>query len=79
MVCPSGFFSLGEDGTTLEKVEEYAPASTEDMLQLTAWGHRYPHIKVGAEVQADTLAWKHLFWAVQADHHSLKAPSFIKL
>jgi len=45
VVCPAGFFTLGEDGITLDKAEEYAPAAPEDMTSLTSWCHRYAHIK----------------------------------
>lgn len=41
VLCPSGFFSLGEDGTTLEKVEEFAAP---DGTDLSSWVHRYPYI-----------------------------------
>ena len=43
-LCPSGCFKLGEDGATIEKNEEYAPAAPSAM-DLSSWCHRYPHIK----------------------------------
>jgi len=45
VLCPAGFFSVGEDGTSLEKVEDFAPASPEDQAALTSFAHRYQHIK----------------------------------
>lgn len=45
VVCPSGFFALGEDGASLTKAEEFVAAPAEEMADLSKWGHRYAHIK----------------------------------
>uniref|UniRef100_A0A7S0SGK7 Uncharacterized protein n=1 Tax=Mantoniella antarctica TaxID=81844 RepID=A0A7S0SGK7_9CHLO len=45
VVCPAGFFTLGEDGASLAKAEEFAAPPAEDMADLSRWGHRYAHIK----------------------------------
>jgi radial spoke head protein 4A len=45
VVCPSGFFALGEDGASLAKAEEFVAAPAEEMADLAKWGHRYAHIK----------------------------------
>jgi len=41
VLCPSGFFSVGEDGVSLEKVEEFTPAAASEL----SWCHRYQHVK----------------------------------
>eukprot|EP00240_Pyramimonas_obovata_P001548 CAMPEP_0118936424 /NCGR_PEP_ID=MMETSP1169-20130426/18887_1 /TAXON_ID=36882 /ORGANISM="Pyramimonas obovata, Strain CCMP722" /LENGTH=460 /DNA_ID=CAMNT_0006879681 /DNA_START=83 /DNA_END=1465 /DNA_ORIENTATION=+ len=47
VLCPNGFFIVGEDEITLEKDEEgYTPV--EDPMEMKNpenWAHRYPHIK----------------------------------
>mmetsp|Transcript_9933 Transcript_9933/g.11509 ORF Transcript_9933/g.11509 Transcript_9933/m.11509 type:complete len:456 (+) Transcript_9933:148-1515(+) len=45
VICPVGFFQVGEDEVTLEKAEEYEVPEAATMLETTSWCHRYPHIK----------------------------------
>jgi radial spoke head protein 4A len=45
VVCPAGYFAVGEDEVTLEKEEEWAPLEGSEMMLLENWCHRYPHIK----------------------------------
>jgi len=45
VVCPAGFFAVGEDELTLEKEEEFVPLESVEMMQPENWCHRYPHVK----------------------------------
>lgn len=45
VVCPSGYFTLGEDGVSLTKSEDFVAPAAEEMMDLAKWGHRYAHIK----------------------------------
>lgn len=45
VICPGGYFAVGEDEVSLEKEEEFTPMESVEMMQPENWCHRYPHIK----------------------------------
>ena len=45
VVCPVGYFAVSEEDGSLSKDEEFVPKEPAEMADLTAWAHRYPHIK----------------------------------
>ena len=42
VLCPTGYFTLGEEGGSLEKAEDFAPA---EEPEVASWCHRYPGIR----------------------------------
>lgn len=45
VVCPAGYFTVGEEDGGLEKSEEFAAPAAADLAALEAWAHKTPHIK----------------------------------
>jgi len=43
-VCPTGFFTVGEDETCLEELEDIS--LPDDLSSPSSWAHRYPHLKM---------------------------------
>jgi len=45
VICPTGYFSVGEDGETLDSNDDYEPANATEFQTAEAWSHRYKHLK----------------------------------
>ncbi len=53
VLCPQGYFSLGEDGASLEQAEGYTPGEAEDM-SVASWCHRLPGLRQQGRCEAWT-------------------------
>ena len=45
VVCPAGYFAVGEEDGALARAEDFVPAESAEMMDQSTWSHRYPHIK----------------------------------